>query len=120
MGPLDFAWAHIGDRLTAPNGDGGECVDLANLWLLEAYNVAHVYRNAVDWATTAVPKFKWVPNLPNNGPTPGCLVVWQHNPYWGIGINGHIALCLCASTHYIVSLDQNWPEGSPARIHLHD
>lgn len=120
MTPLDFAWAHIGDELTAPQGDGGQCVDLANLWLLEAFGLPHVFRDAVDWRNVVIRRYKWVANLPLNAPTPASLVVWGPNQDWGIGQAGHIALCLSADRNHFVALEQNWPEGSPARLHLHD
>jgi hypothetical protein len=118
--PLDFAWKHIGDVITAPGGQGGECVDLANMWLLEAYGAPHVWANAVDWSRARIRGFTWEPNTPRNMPIPGSLVVWERQPDWGIGIYGHIALALSSSTMYLVTLDQNWPEGSPCRLHLHD
>ena len=120
MTPLDFAWKHIGDVVTAPGGLGGECVDLANLWLLEGFGTAHVYANAVFWKDARIRGFTWEPNTPMNMPIPGSLVVWQQQPDWHIGVNGHIALALSASRLYLVTLDQNWPEGSPCRLHLHD
>lgn len=120
MSPLDFAWKHIGDILTAPGGLGGECVDLANLWLLEAYGLPHVYANAVMWRDALIKGWKWVGNSPSNVPPAGALVVWGPDLFWKIGINGHIALCLTGDVNHFVSLDQNWPEHAPATMHLHD
>jgi hypothetical protein len=120
MTPLDFAWKHLGDVVVAPGGLGGECVDLANLWLLEAYGLPHVYANAVDWRDARIRGFTWIGNTPNNQPIPGSLVVWERSADWSIGPNGHIALCLSASRLYLCTLDQNWPDHAPTRLHLHD
>jgi hypothetical protein len=118
--PLDFVWRHIGDIVTAPGGLGGECVDLANLWLLEAFGAPHVWADAVKWQFAQIRAMVWEPNLPRNMPIPGSLVVWGPQADWHIGPNGHIALSLAASATYLVTLDQNWPEGSPCRLHIHD
>lgn len=120
MTPLDFAWKHVGDVLTAPGGLGGECVDLANLWLLEAFRLPHVFANAKDWEFAAIKGFSWVRNTPTNVPSAGDLVVWGPEPAWGIGANGHIALCLVADVNHLLSLDQNWPEKSPVAVKFHD
>lgn len=120
MTPLDFAWKHIGDVVTAPNGLGGQCVDLANLWLLEAYGLPHVYADAVNWRLAHIPGWHWVQNGPTNYPPPGALVVWGPNAPWGIGQAGHIALVLAADANHILTLDQNWPEHAPTSVHLHD
>ena len=112
MTPLDFAWRHIGDVVTAPGGLGGECVDLANLWLMEGYGLGHVWANAVQWQYAKIRHFTWEPNTPMNMPIPGSLVVWQQQADWHIGPNGHIAMALSASRLYLVTFDQNWPEGA--------
>lgn len=120
MTVLDFVGAHIGQRVTAPGGIGGECVDLANLFVLDLYNTPHVYRNAIDWARFDVPGFAFVPNGPVNMPTAGDLVVWGHDPGIGTGMFGHIAICLGASPMWMVTCDQNWPEGAHVSLHLHN
>jgi hypothetical protein len=120
MTPLGFAWAHIGDVLHAEGGLGGECVDLVNVYLAEAFGYAPIQRNAVDWRNVAIPKFRWEANTPFNSPLAGSLVVWGQNAEWGIGPNGHIALCLSADRMYLSTFDQNWPSHAYSRQHLHN
>ncbi len=103
-----FVARYLGQSVQAPGGLGGECVDLANLWLA-ARNppLPHVYRDAVNWRE-AIPGLTWTANEPTNSPPPGALVVWQPTPELGIGQAGHIAVALVADANSIVSLDQNW------------
>lgn len=120
MTPLSFTWAHVGQHITSVGGIGGECVDLANEWLAEAYGLPHIYRNAIDWRGVAIAGHTWVENTPTNYPSIGSIVVWGPNARWGIGPFGHIALCLSADAAHLVSFDQNWPTGAAASLHLHD
>lgn len=106
--PLAFANRHLGQRVTAPEGLGGECVDLVNLWLVESRGLAVVHLNAVDWARTKLPGLVWVENAPTNVPPRGAIVVWGDDASIGTGIFGHIALNLTADGMQLCSLDQNW------------
>lgn len=120
MDALDFAWRHIGDVVRAPGGIGGECVDLANLWLLECCGLPHVFADAVNWRDAPIRGFKWVQNTPTNFPSSGDLVVWGAYAPHGIGQAGHIALCQVADANHLITLDQNWPEHAAVGLHLHD
>ena len=115
----DFIGQVYGTIVTAPAGVGGECVDLADLYALLCYGTPHVYRNAVDWAQGSIPGWGWIPNQPTNYPHTGDLVVWGASAAAGTGPNGHIAIALSASSMKIVSVDQNWPRGSPVTLRLH-
>lgn len=118
ISPLAFAQRYLGAQIDSAGGIGGECVDLANQWLTDAYGMGHVFRNAVDWGNRNVPGFRWVANGPTNLPAMGDLVVWGATPELGIGVNGHIALSLGCDVMHIVSLDQNW-SGHVATLELH-
>jgi CHAP domain len=119
MTTLDFVARHLRHRVQSAGGLGGECVDLAVLYLAEVYGSAGPQANAVDWARLKVPGFTWVPNKPTNNPAMGDLVVWAQWDAYSIGPNGHIALALAASPMYLVSCDQNWPTGTPVSLVLH-
>lgn len=119
MSPLVFAAKYIGQVVTAPGGDGGQCVDLANIWLAANRGTPPVRLNAVDWATTAIRSWKWIANTPQNSPARGSLVVWGQNAAVGTGQYGHIAIALTADSAELVTLDQDWPFGSPVALTLH-
>lgn len=112
MRPLDFVAAHLGKRLTLPGGDG-ECVDLANAWIDQAWNLPRVYRNAVDWSKE-IGGMVWTPNGPTNSPPAGAVVVWGAYSPLSIGPFGHVAVCLMADPMHLITIDQNWqrPEAS--------
>jgi hypothetical protein len=117
--PLDFLAKYIGAYLTAPGGDGGQCVDLVNLYIQMAHGTPHQFKNAIDWAGLAIPGWRWVSNSQSNFPKAGDLVVWGENAAIGTGPNGHIAVALAADSMHLLSMDQNWPDGSPTAMQLH-
>jgi CHAP domain len=119
MTVLEFVHRRLGTFITAPGGVGGECVDLANQFLMDMYGEAHIYQNAVDWAGLRLNLSRWVPNGPVNAPRAGDLAVWGQNVQAGTGVNGHIALVLAANSMWLLTLDQNWPTGAPCELHLH-
>lgn len=106
--PLAFAQRHLGQRVTAPGGLGGQCVDLVNVWLVESRGLAPVHRNAVDWASRRLTGLTWVANTPANVPPRGAIVVWGPAASIGVGAFGHIALNLTADAMNLATLDQNW------------
>lgn len=115
---VTWAGKMLGRHVHAPGGIGGECVDLANLWLLDN-GIPLVRRNAVDWAFGGIGGMTWVPNGPVNVPPTGALVVWDHYPALGIGPNGHIAVVLASDPMSLLTLDQNWPDGGNVSFVLH-
>jgi hypothetical protein len=116
---LDWAAARLGSLVKAPGGVGGECVDLANLWLL-ANGVPAVRANAADWAR-ALAGLGWTRNGPDNFPRQGDIVVWRADVFaHGIGPFGHIAVCLVATPNKLLTVDQDWPVGAPVALTIHD
>jgi hypothetical protein len=120
VSPLSFAHTVIGRWVQAPGGIGGECVDLANLYLAACRGLGPVRRNAVDWATLTLPNMAWVANTPTNFPSVGSIVVWNEYTAEVIGLYGHIAVCMAADQFHMVTLDQNWPVGADVALVLHD
>jgi hypothetical protein len=118
MTPLAFAHKYLGQTITARGGLGGECVDLADQWIAEAYGLAHVYKNAIDWASPSIPGLAWTGNQPLNAPRWGALVVFGPSTTIGTGADGHIALVLAADTMTILTADQNWG-GRLVTLNLH-
>jgi hypothetical protein len=119
MRVLDFLDILLGHRVTAPGGDGGQCVDLVNLYLMRVLGLPQIHANAVDWANVRLAGRSWVVNLPRNAPARGDIVVWGREPKVGTGVNGHIAIALTADDMVLLSFDQNWPEGAPVSIVVH-
>lgn len=116
----DFMAARIGKRVTAPGGDGGQCVDLANLYLQLVLRLPLERLNAVDWRHVTLRGHRWVANAPTNSPSAGDIVVWGEDARVGTGPFGHIAIAVLASPLRLLSVDQNWPEGSPVALRWHN
>lgn len=120
IGVLEFAAAHLGRRVAAPGGIGGQCVDLANLWLISTGGSA-VRANAADWPRHAIPGWRWVGNAPANSPPAGAIVVWKANvPVLSVGPYAHIAVAIAADAWTLVTLDQDWPRDAPVALVVHD
>jgi hypothetical protein len=115
----NFVAKYLGQFMQAPGGIGGQCVDLANLYLIECRSQAAVRQNAIDWHNVTVPGMTWQPNGPVNSPPSGSLVVWGASAEVGTGQYGHIALALAGDPSHFVSFDQDWPLNSPAALTLH-
>jgi hypothetical protein len=106
-------------KLKAPQGVGGECVDLAVLWC-QALGLPRVWGNASAWTQVYDPHYWYrTRNLPANNPPPGALVVWHEYPVLDISAAGHIAICVQSTADRLVTLDQNWPVGAPCRLNSH-
>ena len=121
MNVVHWAATMAGKLVAAPGGLGGQCVDLANLYML-ARGFKEVHANAIDWAKagTLPPPWHWVANAPLNHPHLGDLAVWGEESAVGTGQYGHIAVVLAGDALELLSLDQDWPIGSPASLVLHD
>lgn len=117
---LAFVRLYRGRLVQAPGGLGGQCVDLINVYLLDVWSKPEIHANAVDWAQRTIQGMTWEPNGPANHPPTGAIVVWRQYAPSGIGINGHIAVCIAADAMDLVTFDQNWPEGSSCQFVLHD
>lgn len=116
----DFIKAQLGQRVQAPGGLGGQCVDLANLYLQLVRRVPLVRENAVDWRSAVINGFIWVDNEPLNYPSFGDLVVWGQDARVATGPDGHIAIAILASSNRLLSCDQNWPDRAPVSLTWHN
>jgi CHAP domain-containing protein len=116
---LAFIAPLLGRKADAPSGEGGQCVDLANLWGA-ALGASHVWANAIDWPTKASRlEWEWVPNEPANYPLPGDVVIWRTYAPLDIGLNGHCAIALAASPKVLLVAEQNWDGLELVSAHLH-
>jgi CHAP domain len=105
--------------VTAPGGLGGQCVDLANLYLAEELRQPHIWADACQWRNANIKGVVWTSNGPFNFPPIGSLVVWCQSASAGVGVAGHIALVVAADVRHLVTFDQNWPIGSPCHMVTH-
>ena len=112
----EFIAAYNGHRVTAPGGDGGQCVDLTELWRL-SLGMTRIFRNASGFIGFPIAGMEWIPNTPTNMPLPGDVVVWAANPSMPYG---HIDIAVDEITVMTFrGLDQNWPLNSPVHLQQH-
>lgn len=116
---LTFTVGVAGHYVQSPGGLGGECVDLANVYIIEQIGLPNQFLNAVDWQHVHLKGLTWVANGRDNFPSSGDIVVWNSYAPLGIGANGHIAVCVLADSNHLLSLDQNWPSGSTVTFVVH-
>jgi len=116
-------WLSIypGRRVTASGGIGGQCVDWANVYVM-ARGARPVRRDAAQWAWPgALAGWSWVENGPDNHPALGDVVVWRPNvPQLSIGPYGHVAVVVAADRMILLTMDQDWPVGSPVALTWHN
>lgn len=117
---LQFLLQSEGQSLKAPGGTGGLAVDLCNEYLRCCFDSPHIWLQAADWAQLVIPGWSWVRNTPTNFPLPGSIVVWSPHGGHSIGAAGHVAIAVWWDRHLGLSLDQDWPAGSPCRFRGHD
>ena len=120
MSVLGFVAKYRHRFVTAPAGLGGQCVDLANEYLIEERHQPKVWADAAQWRFATIPGMVWVQNTPTNYPSIGSLVVWGMYQPHEIGPAGHIAVVLVADPMELCKFDQNWPEGTPCEMQIHD
>jgi hypothetical protein len=119
-GVLQFARDHVGQHVKSPGGLGGQCVDLVENWWLSR-GLPPIPGNAVNlWRNAPPARFLAVMNGPANFPVAGDVVIWREYAPQMIGAAGHCAVALAADASWLLTLDQNWPDGSPVAVVLHD
>jgi CHAP domain len=117
-GLLEFLATRLGRSVTVPRGEGGQCVDLCELWII-ATGATRTWANAVD-LLAAAPAGEWaiVGNRPDNAPSAGDVVVWGAYAPLGIGDNGHCAIVIDADVRWMIVAHQNYPKGAPVGLAL--
>lgn len=109
---LHFLLSHLHQRVQAPGGIGGQCVDVCNLYLLQVWAQPPVRANAIDWRAAKVAGWQWVENGPTNYPPQGAIVVWCEDAAVGTGPYGDVAIAIDADAQEMLVYGQNWPEGA--------
>lgn len=109
---MRFLHLWYGQRAKSPNGLGGQCVDLVELYCTAVLHRPEIPGSAIDFAGRRLPGFTWVMNTRWNAPRQGDIVVWGPSPTIGTGAAGHVAVALLADGQSLLTLDQNWPTAS--------
>lgn len=114
---LPFVQKYLGAQNTGNTPQNkGQCVGLIEVWTM-ANGKPHIIGNAVDLLRNADPNaYSVVENTPTNVPPSGAVVCW--NGTWGNGY-GHTAVVVAATVDYLVTFEQNDPEGSPPIVATH-
>lgn len=102
---------------------GDQCVDLYRFYVKEVLGLpqspgvvgaAEIYTDFLRWPKALRDKYVRVPNLPNNIPVPGDIIVWPKT----YGPFGHVAIFQLGDVNKFIALSQNDPRGS--LTHLQD
>ena len=96
---------------------GPQCVDLVQYYNRDVIGGPLLTGNAKDiWGTYPKNFYTQTPNLPNNFPSLGDIIIWDGG--MGNG-NGHIAIAGFANIWNFASFDQNWTNGAPCQFINH-
>lgn len=119
---LDFVRAHYGKYVEWDQNPGKQCTDLVEMYHHQVVDpsAGPLGGNAIDfWTGDHSGHYKKVSNTPSNYPSPGDIIVWHEFPALGISQYGHTAVVLDADADTLLTYDQNWPDGSPPGVVLH-
>lgn len=109
MSVQDLINACNGRYLTVTGPDANQCTAVAHLWE-RMLGQPIVYGHAANtFANAPYPKFT------SGQPVPGDVLVWKPSP--ANGYAGHTAVYVGPGT---LSLDQNYPTGSPCHLQTHN
>lgn len=103
---------------------GYQCVDLVRQYIKEVLGwkpydaIPPIQYAKYAFTNYNKKKFQAIANSPNNFPKEGDIVIWGWS--WPVtGVAGHIAICSRADARYLLTIDQNYPTGSPVRFVQH-
>jgi surface antigen len=96
-----------------------QCVDLANLYLVEVLGLPKIWGNAIDWDRNYNPaKMIYIRNTVSFVPRVGDIAVFG----WKVGKYGHVDIVdnyKPANRINFWSFSQNWPLWSKSRVVIH-
>lgn len=111
-------WVHAqeGKSLDYDGAYGAQCVDLIKYYYAYFGKASYARGNGCDYVSNALPD-GWIriKNTATFVPEPGDIAVWGTE----LSKSGHVAIILSADVHSFVSMDQNWPSGSPCKQVTH-
>lgn len=98
-----------------------QCFSVANAWAKEYLRLRDFTgQYAAGIIEQGGSDFTRVDKIPANFPPPGAIVVFHEYPAQGIGVAGHVDVCLSADPSSFVGFDQNWAPDPQCRQVTHD
>lgn len=129
MSLSDFVRKYNGKFIDYDHAYGTQCVDLINQYLDEALGIKNpIQEFPVQYAYQFYTYFDRYPGAKlfdrilyrlGDLPSPGDLMVFNHDVPGLTGVGGHISIFLSGNEHQFTSFDQNSPEGSPCEEKVH-
>lgn len=106
-----------GKKINTNGADNGQCTAIPHLWE-EMNNWPVVLGNAKDtYGNAPGGTYDKTPNLPNNYPRPGAIIVW--GPSWGGGF-GHTGVVVSANANSFSCVEQNDGDMGLAHVGNHN
>ena len=113
---LKWVYAQEGKSLDYDGVYGAQCVDLIKYYYAYFGKASYAKGNGCDYVSNALPDgWTRIKNTTDFVPQPGDIAVWGTE----LSKNGHVAIILSANANSFVSMDQNWPSGSPCKQVTH-
>ena len=113
---VNWAYAQQGKSLDYDGAYGAQCVDLIKYYYAYFGKASYAKGNGCDYVSNALPDgWTRIKNTADFVPEPGDIAVWGTE----LSKHGHVAIILSANTSSFVSMDQNWPSGSPCKQVTH-
>ena len=113
---VNWAYAQQGKSLDYDGAYGAQCVDLIKYYYAYFGKASYAKGNGCDYVSNALPDgWTRIKNTADFVPEPGDIAVWGTE----LSKYGHVAIILSANTSSFVSMDQNWPSGSPCKQVTH-
>jgi CHAP domain len=115
----EFTQKYIGTNQDFDGGWGGQCVDLARMWVQEGWGLqsnqvlpsdpenggaVHAYTDYPNSLINGNTRVKRIENRPDNHPDAGDIIIWNENMGGGFG---HIAVVVDANSNNFTVLEQN-------------
>nr|WP_294676919.1 leucine-rich repeat protein [uncultured Blautia sp.] len=95
---------------------GAQCVDLIKYYYAYFGKAGYAKGNGCKYVSNKLPDgWTRIKNTASFVPEPGDIAVWGTE----LSKDGHVAIILSANVHSFVSMDQNWPSGSPCKQVTH-
>jgi CHAP domain len=120
----EFTQKYIGTNQDFDGGWGGQCVDLARMWVQEGWGLqsnqvlpsdpenggaVHAYTDYPNSLINGNSRVKRIENRPDNHPDACDIIIWNENMGGGCG---HIAVVIDANSNNFTVLEQNNGNGN--------
>lgn len=113
---VKWAYEQEGKFLDYDKAWGAQCVDLIKYYYAYFGKAGYAKGNGCKYVSNKLPDgWTRIKNTASFVPEPGDIAVWGTE----LSKDGHVAIILSANAHSFVSMDQNWPSGSPCKQVTH-